>query len=272
VSCIAYELEYQFPNGSNKALYNGEYLQHPVSFSFLSCISLRITANFSANRPTRNRFHELFRWTHIVLTVAFLLTAYYHQPETTKYPILISISLLAKEWIFRLFKMLLPIPNAKPLVFPGSVVRLTITLPTNPISRFFWKSWTPGSHVRITIPSIGLLQPHPFTIVSLPSDNKIQIYVRSREGFSRRLYERAAAGVVSRTPTNLNVHFEGIYGGKYPSFAKFDVVLLIASGIGITFTVPILKDLVKKVKAIQAQEQECRCKRIGFVWVVKHRG
>jgi hypothetical protein len=253
-------------------IYNIRDLFRILSSPLTSSVrSLNRTTNIRANRPTRNNFHEFFRWTHIFLTLGFLVTAYYHEPAT-KYPILGSLSLLANEWIFRFFKMILPIPKARTLIFPGNVVRLTISLPTNRISRFFWKSWSPGSHVRITIPSIGLLQPHPFTIASLPSDDRIQLYIRSREGFSRRLYERAAAGVVSRTPSNINVHFEGIYGGRYPSFAKFDVVLLIASGIGITFIVPILKDLVLKVKSIQSQERDCRCKRIGFVWVVKHRG
>jgi hypothetical protein len=98
----------------------------------------------------------------------------------------------------------------------------------------------------------------------------MHLYIRSREGFSRRLYEKAAASVIGQRQLHLNVHLEGIYGAKYHDFAKFDVVLLIASGIGITFTIPILQELVQKAKILQ--QGDCRCRRIGFVWVVKHRG
>jgi ferric-chelate reductase len=168
--------------------------------------------------------------------------------------------------------MCLPVPKATSQILPGKVTRLTIPLPTNPLARYLWKTWSPGSHIRVTIPTIGLLQPHPFTIASLPSDKEIRLYIRSRGGFSQLLYEKTAGSIVAGQQLSLKINFEGIYGAKFPSFAKFDVVLLISSGIGITFCITILKDIVQKMKEIQARDGICRCKRIGFVWVVKHRG
>jgi len=168
--------------------------------------------------------------------------------------------------------MFLPVPKATPQILPGKVIRLTIPLPTNPIASYLWKTWVPGSHIRITIPVIGLLQPHPFTIASLPSDKEIRLYIRSRGGFSQLLYEKTAGSIVAGQQLSLKINSEGIYRAKFPSFAKFDVVLLISSGIGITFCITILREIVQKVKEIQARDGTCRCKRIGFVWVVKHRG
>lgn len=180
--------------------------------------------------------------------------------------------LLALEWLPRLFKMSLPLPRTTTQIFPGNVVRLTIPFPTNPLSKRLWSTWQPGSHVRIMIPSIGLFQTHPLTITSLPSDGKVVIYVRARSGFTRRVYERAAAGVISGIPSSLKVHFEGIYGGKFASFSNFDVVLLIAGGIGVTFTIPILREIVMKAKDLETQNATARCKRIGFVWIVRNKG
>jgi len=168
--------------------------------------------------------------------------------------------------------MFLPIPKATPQILPRKVTRLTIPLPTHPLSRQLWKSWSPGSHVRITIPAIGLLQPHPFTIASLPSDKELRLYIRSRGGFSQLLYEKTAGSIIAGQQPSLKINFEGLYQPKFPSFAKFEVVLMISSGIGITFCITILKDIVQKVKEIQARDGTCRCKRIGFVWVAKHRG
>jgi NAD(P)H-flavin reductase len=168
--------------------------------------------------------------------------------------------------------MFLPIPKATAQILPGKVTRLTIPLPTNLVARYLWNSWSPGSHLRITIPAIGLLQPHPFTIASLPSDKELRLYIRSRAGFSQLLYEKTAGSMIAGQPPSLKINFEGLYRATVPSFAKFDVVLMISSGIGITFCITILKDIVQKVKEIQARDGHCRCKRIGFVWVVKHRG
>jgi len=49
-------------------------------------------------------------------------------------------------------------------------------------------------------------------------------------------------------------------------------VLLISSGVGVAFTIAILKDIIERVKVIQQSDGNCRCKRIGFIWIVKHQG
>jgi predicted ferric reductase len=182
------------------------------------------------------------------------------------------MAILVLQLFIRVFKLLLPLPHATSQLLPNGVIRLTIPMPVNPIARRLWKTWTPGSHVRITIRSIGLLQPHPFTIASLPTDKQIQLYIRAKAGFTQRLYEKTAAAAITGSTLSTKVHFEGIYSAKFPNFSKFDVVLLISSGIGVTFTIPILKDIVERVKVIQQREGDCRCKRIGFVWIVKHQG
>jgi hypothetical protein len=198
--------------------------------------------------------------------MAFLFTAYYHEPQTL-YPVIVSLALLCLEWLPRLLKMLIPLPKATTTIYPSNIIRLSIPLPLNPLSKLLWRTWSPGSHIRLTIPSIGILQPHPFTIASLPSDGTLHLYISAKRGLTRRLYEKAAAAVILQRQLYLNVKMEGVYSAKDTGFAKFDVVLLIASGIGITFTFPILRDLVQKAKILQ--QGNCRCRRIGFVWAVK---
>ena len=180
---------------------------------------------------------------------------------------------LALDWILRLIKMSLPIPRGETRIFPGNVVRLTIPIPTtNFLTRWLWNTWSPGQHARITIPAIGLLQSHPFTIASIPYDNCMQFFIRSQHGFSERLYERASASIIADREQVVNVQIEGVYGAKFPSFALYDIVLLIASGAGASFTIPILKDLIRLSKDLLQSDKNYRCKRIGFVWVVKSQG
>lgn len=236
------------------------------------CTSIReIWAYHRANRAIRTRVHELFRRSHVIFTIGFLIAAYYHQMQNML-PIAILAILLCIQWIFRTVKMFLVMPSATAQLLPSAIICLTIPIPANGIQRFLWSKWTPGSHIRITIPSLGFLQPHPFTIASIPLEQKIQLYIHSKEGFTRRLHERTAAAMIKGSSLSIKVNCEGMYTSHMPCFGKFDVVLLISCGIGITFTVAILKDIVQKVKMIRAQEGDARCKRIGFVWVVKHRG
>src|SRR6202022_507407 len=132
----------------------------------------------SAIRPIRTALNELFRWSHWMLTVGFLLCAYLHKPQVRVY-MEVALVVLAVDWLPRFVKMCLPMPTAETKVFPGNLVRLTIPRPTNFLARLLWNKWTPGQHARITIPAIGLLQPHPFTIASIPEDGGIQLFIRA---------------------------------------------------------------------------------------------
>lgn len=133
---------------------------------------------------------------------------------------------------------------------------LKISGPIYPPNRKpFRISWTPGQHIFIRFPSLGLhgLTSHPFTICSLPpshSTNKIAkvedaeliFYVKPKGGITARL-----AALASKTPNvTVPILLDGPYGGlTIKTFAKYDRVLLIAGGAGAGFTLPLIEDILR---------------------------
>lgn len=135
------------------------------------------------------------------------------------------------------------------------------TLVTVPNPTF---SWTPGQHVFLHYPSIVPLQSHPFTITTLPTDNKLEFIIRAHRGGTRRLFRHASELL---PPTGSKAVFvDGPYGRMRP-LEQFDTVVLIAGSTGATFTIPLLRDLVRR-----SQEGILVTRKVKFVWVVKSRG
>lgn len=146
------------------------------------------------------------------------------------------------------------------------------------------KKWSPGQHVLLSIPELGLGQSHPATILSIPSshDNDLVFILRAHRGFTQRLLRSAKSSSTDLSQgaevkeSNSNVdavpiikrkHFSligGPYGGSHSDFAAFDTILLVAGSTGVTFTLPILLDI-----AHRSENQRLPVRRIVFAWVIR---
>jgi len=107
---------------------------------------------------------------------------------------------------------------------------------------------------------------HPFTISSIPEDGgdtkecDVVFLIRGRSGFTQRLREHAASDSGSRVPAFL----DGPYGCP-PDLRPFTTCVLIAGGSGISYTLPLLLNLVR----INARGAKSAVQRIVFVWAVR---
>ena len=173
----------------------------------------------------------------------------------------------------------------------SQLVKLTMSMPIH---------WKPGQHVYMRFPTINPLENHPFTIASLPDpipnvDSRLEVYVRVFGGITHKLYKRAShssqtaadcceekkAETTSKmshsTGSNLsdNVQFttestkimalvDGPYG-RSTDPAIFECALFVAGGSGVTFALPVLNDLLRRVRA----GKRVVTKRIHFIWAAR---
>lgn len=112
-------------------------------------------------------------------------------------------------------------------------------------------SWKAGQHAYVILPSVSNLptEAHPFTIASIPNnvdgtdghvEKDVVFLIRGRTGFTKRLRDHAmqkAAGPVS-------AYIDGPYGCP-PDLKTFSTCVLIAGGSGVSYTLPLLMDLVQ---------------------------
>lgn len=157
---------------------------------------------------------------------------------------------------------------------PGNITRITIDKPV--------LKWSPGQHVFLSCHSVVPLQSHPFTIASLPSDERLEFLVQARRGGTKRFHRFASklpgsrAGIAYKRVANDEPSFvghklvgvEGPYGRIRP-LRQFDSIVFLAGSTGATFTVPLMRDIIQRWKTNVAGSRAIVTKRIRFVWVVK---
>ena len=165
--------------------------------------------------------------------------------------------------------------------------------------------WQPGQHVYVRFPLVAPLEAHPFTIMTLPHplsvvDSRIVLMVRVHNGLTRRLFNKVqmeapdvekhdgssdSMGTAVSSPTSnkpLDKQFdlpsfhpkpksfravlEGPYG-QYIDPKVYESVLFITGGSGITHTMPVLLDLLRRC----AQGQCTLVQRVRLLWTMRSR-
>jgi ferric-chelate reductase len=72
-------------------------------------------------------------------------------------------------------------------------------------------------------------------------------------------------------PKRVMVMIDGPYGGISFDLGQYENVLLFAGGVGVTFTMGVLDDIVGRIVRLKRRDGE-RTKSIVFVWCVRSIG
>ena len=260
----------------------------PITRHGVTAWSVLVWIVISSMTPIRGWNYEFFVAQHLLSFVAFVAVVYLHTPAKAHIWIWIPVGLFVFDRLVRFLSMLY---NSLAIFHPRnrtrgvwackasftplshSTTRITIHHP--PLN------WKAGQHVFITCPSVVPLQSHPFTIVSLPSDGKMEFLVQSKKGGTRRFYNHAEKHhttlPVSSTDMGAyqgkGVAIEGPYGRIRP-LRQFDSVVFLAGSTGATFTVPLMRDIISSWSRSQRPHKpfggvQPVTRYIRFVWVVK---
>lgn len=242
----------------------------------IAAYAILLWINLSSFAPLRNLSYEFFVIQHILTFFGFIIAIMIHLPSTALYSrvyIYIPIGLYFVDRLVR--TACFAYNNVRPghailTAMEGGVTKIRI-----PVKHV--KQWRPGAHVLLKIPSMGLIQSHPATIVSRPSShgNDLVFILKAHKGFTNRLLTKATSSTTSLLPKTeqeaiapTQTHtalIDGPYGGSQADFAAFDTVLLIAGSTGVTFTLSLLLDI-----AHRAPFQRLPVRHLQFVWVVKN--
>ncbi len=255
------------------------------------CILLWIV--LSSFAPLRQWNYELFIIQHIITFVGFLAAVYLHLPAEVKAYIWIPIGLYVFDrtvrtlwviWtnlsIFYKSKSGNAFLHCHATLEPlgSDMTRIVVQKP--PLR------WNPGQHVFLNCPFISPLQSHPFTIASIPQDGRMEFLVKAKSGCTKTFLDHAEKHQnlpISTTDLQSQPHtsviIDGPYGRMRP-LRQFDSVFLIAGSSGGSFTVPLLRDIVRSWKQSRSGQRPkswlhapvgAMTRYIRFVWVVKSR-
>ncbi|KAI5119309.1 hypothetical protein M0805_004553 [Coniferiporia weirii] len=245
-----------------------------------ACLTL---AALITNRKTRKHAYELFMVSHNILIFIFLLAVYFHVrefPEFTAYawpPFIVwgfdRLLRLSRVVYIRHLSSKISSGHANALVeiLSTDVIRMTLRVPSSKLL-----SWRPGQHAFLIVPSVSHspLEAHPFSIASLDAPDRgevdLKFIIRAQTGFTRRLYDYASRVSSEKPPISdgisgcqVSAYMDGPYGSP-PSVNTYPNVILVAGGSGISYTLPIILDIVRR-----KNDRLSVCQRVLFLWFIR---
>lgn len=123
-----------------------------------------------------------------------------------------------------------------------------------------------GQYVFIQCPSVSRLEWHPFTLTSAPEEDHFSAHIRIVGDWTEALYTACGGDRPEQTQawTLPKVAIDGPFGTASEDVFRYEVVMLVGAGIGVTPFASILKSVW--YKHIQNQ-QDTFTKKIYFYWL-----
>ncbi|KAK5808083.1 ferric reductase like transmembrane component-domain-containing protein [Linnemannia elongata] len=196
--------------------------------------------------PVRRYAYEAFVVSHSLFLV-FLVLVGLHTPYAMRFTavgIFFYVINVLTGWCVK-SKMAL----AQATVFQDRLTRLRMDRSV---------AHAPGQHIYVCVPSMSLIQWHPFTISS-SDQTSLTVHARAVGGFTKKL---------CRWPENSQrrVLLAGPYGESVQVGRSLDIqkVVFVAAGSGLAYIVPILMDF------LQARRQsKASCGHVEIAWCVR---
>lgn len=195
----------------------------------------------------RNYSYRVFFILHVILSISLLPILYFHVSH-------LRIYILESAAIYVLLILQRNISSTSALAtishIPSSSL-LSVSLQPKASSKLPKSS--PGQHIYLSFtPSadapLNKLRLNPFTIANLPTnDGSMRLIIRPMSGTTNLLFKLAETHA-RRQP--IPIIIEGPYGSSpyWPDLLKFhDRILLVAGGVGATFTLPIYRSLLRNL-------------------------
>ncbi|KAJ4416724.1 hypothetical protein N0V85_002169 [Neurospora sp. IMI 360204] len=266
-------------------------IQSPVViYGMLSFFGLSLMIT-TAVRPLRKRSYRVFFVTHLLIALGLPVVLWFHAASSRKY-MLEALGVFLVDIGFRKRDTITVETTISSI--PGtSLIKIQVPVPRQRQNHFLRVA--PGAHVYVNVPPVTRsafrrkdvkaandasevlyeFMFNPFTIAAVDQDSgALTLVARQRKGPMTTALARFASSSSSPSPSPVQekkalLNIEGPYGAAkhFPALSlgtEFDRVLLIAGGVGATFTIPLYR-------AIVAENQDTSTK-VEMVWAMRTAG
>jgi NADPH oxidase len=146
-----------------------------------------------------------------------------------------------------------------------------------------------GQYIFLSCPEISYFQWHPFTLTSAPEEDYISVHIRVCGDFTGALakavgcdFDKKGRDSPAKTdeskvitpPLNRampRVMVDGPFGSASEDFLKYETVVLVGAGIGVTPFASILKSIWYRMNNLN-HGKPTRLSKVYFTWVIKDFG
>ncbi|KAF9238235.1 ferric reductase NAD binding domain-containing protein [Melanogaster broomeanus] len=249
-----------------------------IGISALVALSVLCIASL---RPVRTVAYEFFFYVHFLAVFIFLVGGYFHTKRWIgSYWIWPSFAIWGLDRFIRVARLVVFNHSYFGFNRHSGELDATTELLCDDFVRVRMRrpphfNWSAGQSAYLIMPSISTLpfEAHPFSIASIDSAlflptlgtpekttsirRELVFLVKVRGGFTKRLKDAAAQN------KTVKVLLDGPYGAA-PDLGAYDTAVLVAGGIGVTYTLPVFLSVIEAVR-----KGTSSCRRLVFVWAVR---
>ncbi|KAF7986117.1 hypothetical protein HWV62_41557 [Athelia sp. TMB] len=268
-----------------------------TGWAMTACLAVMVF--FAMEKRRRARF-EVFWYTHHLFIMFFLLWQFHGmfcmiQPDRPPYCSFNTIGVFWRYWlvggVIWIFERILREVRSRHRTYISKVIQH----PSKVMELQIKKEKTTtraGQYIFLSCPEISYFQWHPFTLTSAPEEDYISVHIRVVGDFTAALAKAVgcdfdsksekdvsqAGGKVVGTSSNppLNrvlprVMVDGPFGSASEDFDKFETILLVGAGIGVTPFASILKSIWYRMNNFN-NAKPTRLSKVYFTWVIRDFG
>ncbi|KAL3422334.1 ferric reductase like transmembrane component [Phlyctema vagabunda] len=236
----------------------------------------------SSVAPIRGLSYEFFVIQHVISYLGFLVAVFYHVPEENRIFVWLPLAFWAFDRAVRtgylfynnagiLHKDSNGLLACKATFEPLDSSHTRVTIANPPVA------WTAGQHMFLACHALAPLTSHPFTIASLPEDEKMEFIICAKKGGTKKFFSYASKAFPTLPTSNKKDGRSVILDGPYSRIRplrQFDSLIFIAGSTGATFTTPLLRDVVQQWTNSGSTPRfgpasGAVTRHIRFIWVIK---
>ncbi|XP_002975964.2 ferric reduction oxidase 2 [Selaginella moellendorffii] len=206
--------------------------------------------------PVRKKKFELFYYTH-QLYIVFILTFALHVGDRLFCAVVGGILLFLLNRFLRFIQSRRIVDVLSARMMSSETMELTIAKHPS-------LAYNPASFIMVNFPVVSPLQWHPFTIVSSSKvdTEHLSLLIKCYGGWTLTLKEYLKNADTSHI---VEAAVEGPYGHDMSYVARYDVLIFVAGGSGISPFISIIKELLYDIENQKVLAPE----EIILLWAVK---
>ncbi|KAI1427711.1 ferric reductase like transmembrane component [Xylaria sp. FL1777] len=252
----------------------GQKITSLVPVLGFTLITLMYLLYGTALSVVRQYSYRIFFITHLLIALALPPVIYFHAHHAAFY-VWESLIVFLVDIAKRRFDTIIAETEVE-LIPDTDLIKLVGTIPKGKIDRF---AKNPGTHIYLSIPSASRptrnpIAPgnlvfefsfNPFSVAAVDeASGQLTLVARRHDGPMTRAFTKLANNTDATSKVKLA--FDGPYGcaKRFPNLAssEFDRILLVAGGVGATFTLPLYRWILAENPAA----------RVQMAWAVRSAG
>ncbi len=210
-------------------------------YGFIAFLSFALMM-ILAMEPLRRQAFDVFYWAHRILSIVGFVFAILHSSYVA-YGLIFSLVVYGLGLLIGRVKSFTSNYAATVSAHPSTNVT-TIVLERNEKTRKLAKSMLKEhcAYFWVYIPSVSMVEWHPFSAIVLPDGETIGFCVRSMGLEGKPTFTKKLREIASQNQT-MNISLCGPYGNLAVNVDDYEVVVLVCGGVGVTPFLNLLNQL-----------------------------